>query len=100
MVAALIEPLHETTRGMEVAVVAYTKGQLSAEELWAELDWAASCYQKAAEATTQAEQAMRATPGLSERERQVLGAKFAQDAARYTAWAEGIKLRYVELTRD
>ncbi|MDF7815341.1 hypothetical protein [Hymenobacter sp. YC55] len=42
-----LESLRETTYGLELAVIAYTKGQLSQEELRAEIDWAATAYEAA-----------------------------------------------------
>lgn len=44
--AAAIESLRETNLGLELAVIAFTKGQLSREELWAECDWAATSYER------------------------------------------------------
>lgn len=72
--------LSEVTRDLELAVIAFTKGQLSDCELWAELDWAATCYTKAAEEAAQVD-------------------ANSKDVARYTAWAEGTRARYAELTR-
>lgn len=40
--AAPLESLRETNRGLDLAVIAFTKGCLSREELWAEIDWAAT----------------------------------------------------------
>lgn len=44
--AAPIETLKETHLGLDLAVIAFTKGCLSPEELWAECDWAATSYER------------------------------------------------------
>lgn len=38
----LIEPLKETRDNLALAVIRFTKGQLSQEDFWAECDWAAT----------------------------------------------------------
>lgn len=73
--------LREVTRGVELAVIAFTKGQLGTTELWAELEWAAECYTKAAREAAQVD-------------------ANSKDAIRYKAWAVGTRARYAELTRD
>lgn len=72
--------LREVTTDLELAVIAYTKGQLSDCELWAELDWAATCYSKAAEEAAKVD-------------------ANSKDVVQFTAWAEGTRARYAELTR-
>lgn len=42
----LFETMKETGGQLDQAVIAFTKGQLSPDELWAACDWAASCYER------------------------------------------------------
>lgn len=44
---APLESLRDTNLGLNLAIIAFTKGQLSKEELWAEIDWAATAYEAA-----------------------------------------------------
>lgn len=42
----LFETMKQTGGQLDKAVLAFTKGQLSREELWAECDWAATSYER------------------------------------------------------
>lgn len=43
-----LETLRETRNNFDLVVICFTKGQLSREEFWAECDWMASQWERAA----------------------------------------------------